>query len=1559
MPSYLDFDSTKNFRDFVLGKTLQVPNGPQSFNNTNYSEQSQRVMANVDPGSVDMNRNSDLLQPQTSNTYKPEEFFITENLDTLPRRANLGLYPTNYTPPDYSMVGIMSSTGYDTETELFKFAVDNMKNNPNGPVLSRISRNIDTAINGKVRLLDALNGNTSTAINILTGREPLVESNYKITVAKTLAGKAVDFLETAAGVTAPFSEIPGSYLSDPSNPINVRPTATTQAGALWQDVTGALGSLVGIQRRPKLDRKPSDLMIEYMGEGQKMRLYDLLSFSKYAPNYTTTARSQNTSKIFNFVDKVAQGVKNILGMEAPTGGAYIGDDRGNDVKFAMNDFNDRPIRSSYYLSLMFDEVSAKLFQRTKNIGEGGSPKGNLTWISKNSSPKITDESVSTNFKFRDNSILSVTQEILDSSPGGGAGRSHVANAIDQTSRVFQDGDVRISRGSAVKYVKKTSGEESGAEFARVWTKDKPYLNYGNTMKRTANVRKFDSSVMGGKSRPWNLNYAPMSNGKKSFEDSTNIFKDKGGNFYAQKYMFSIENLAWKTSNIPGFTYNDLPACERGNNGGRVMWFPPYDLKMSEQNNAKWETNTFLGRPEPIYTYQNTERTGQVSFKVVVDHPSIMNLLIREHFKGMSDEEADNYINAFFAGAEEIDFYELIKTYTTLDKDDISLMKQYLNAGKNPEVIKKMKYVSESSTISNPATDSKKDSTTVKFPITTYYFPNDTPGGSKNGTTTSETYSDIYKKYINSKDVYLTSLTGATQTLLNSSGKVFDEDRTLLFGSKTIAAGEIAGKIEDTRKTIDDAFTKLTTDFNTYTTALTTAKTDIKSKTVKVLKFSIRTATSAVADDNYNYFLGVRRCYSIYTDILKNLSETMPKVKWATDSNISSMSSTGFAYPVSYTFKELGFDGIEGEVQFILGTTGENTNLPNNPLNKTIDCHKDVKSSKGLKVYSTNAFFCREGSVGFAYSKSNEIPGKPAENISLSKGHFEPDGETVVPNPKPNIDVMKRIIAKTLGECFYFKKLEDDSPLAFNSLREKLKYFHPGFHSTTPEGLNARLTFLLQCVRPGDTIPIKGKSDNTDIGARNTTFGPPPICVLRIGDFYHSKIVIKDVNITYDDTTWDLNPEGIGIQPMIATVTLQINFIGGQGLERPVDRLQNALSSNFFANTEMYDERAESTNSFIGGQKASEFTKEFLEDLQKRAKLDLDAKSDEPNSNISLDQYIGSVSKTGLSYTSYINDLPTKIQSYFSLYQDTYNKLKKKYSSTMVPLLMSSNFRTISGCTIQNETGDDTIELFGEYPKGEDLSFLVTNVALIQIKNVINTSDMVTMFGFDFLEPNLKDSTNTNIRSFLVKLVDEKLTPMITDASLSKLQKARIDLVTIIDKLNYITKYGNDGKILGTTYTASSLSGFTKSDFYGEYSNMIDYLKSQHVRLTITVGPMNKNSYETLDLLMVKFILKVLLNDKVKDFVDNCKNNGSFNDDNGDGVSAQAAQMDQVLKSFILEPTDDIIALDKFPIRKNDKEISFAIGTTADIVEGTTGAKEELREIFRDKNKLGTTLNFYK
>ena len=56
----------------------------------------------------------------------------------------------------------------------------------------------------------------------------------------------------------------------------------------------------------------------------------------------------------------------------------------------------------------------------------------------------------------------------------------------------------------------------------------------------------------------------------------------------------------------------------------------------------------------------------------------------------------------------------------------------------------------------------------------------------------------------------------------------------------------------------------------------------------------------------------------------------------------------------------------------------------------------------------------------------------------------------------------------------------------------------------------------------------------------------------------------------------MNPEGIGVQPMLAKVTMAFDMIGGMGLAKPVEELQNALSFNYYANTEIYDDRATAT-----------------------------------------------------------------------------------------------------------------------------------------------------------------------------------------------------------------------------------------------------------------------------------------------------------------------------------------------------------------------------------------------
>ena len=83
MPSYTDFNSTRDFRDKILARTLQRPNGPQTFTNTNYIVQNLSDLPDTYSGEVDQNRKKDLSVPQTTNIFKPKEYFIFDNIEVL------------------------------------------------------------------------------------------------------------------------------------------------------------------------------------------------------------------------------------------------------------------------------------------------------------------------------------------------------------------------------------------------------------------------------------------------------------------------------------------------------------------------------------------------------------------------------------------------------------------------------------------------------------------------------------------------------------------------------------------------------------------------------------------------------------------------------------------------------------------------------------------------------------------------------------------------------------------------------------------------------------------------------------------------------------------------------------------------------------------------------------------------------------------------------------------------------------------------------------------------------------------------------------------------------------------------------------------------------------------------------------------------------------------------------------------------------------------------------------------------------------------------------------
>jgi len=1552
MPSYLDFNSTNNFRKVLIGRTLQQPNGPQTFTSNNYEASSLLDLPNISGGGVTEDQLSELKQSKTINIYKPSEYY-EKDLEVLPRNANLQLYPY-FAASDHSLVGIVGQTdNTNNESALYKFAVSNILNNPNGPVHSRIAQNNLSAGNDANSLSTLFNSNQNTVGNIIGGKQPLVKVNNSITVDPNAKTNVVNFFGVLEGTDSYETTIPGQYLTNPNNPFGSGPSTTV--GNFVQDATGVLGSLLGAKNPLSLQQRPSDLFFEYLGSNQKQNLLDNLSYNSYAPDYSSTAMGLTSTGGPNIAGLLGIGLLSAAGLGNPPSTAYIGDDRIHDVYYAMNDFNDRPVRSPYYLSLLFDPVQTKLLQIDTNIGENGRIGGNLVWMSYNSTKlnklgadnqqwngQSSDFSniESTNFVFPENSILGQTQDLLNILPNtGGSARAHVANVIDQTSRIFQDGDVFMARGAAVQYTDQY-GQQKGIEFCRTWTKDRPYYSYSDLMPlasntndikqkkyiptstpyRRTNIRKYDSSVL---SSTWNLNIAPMSDGNKGFTNSTNISSRTAGgkDFYAKKYMLSIENLAWATSNTPGYTVSDLPFDERGPNGGRVMWFPPYDLKVSENNTASWEKNMFIGRPEPIYTYQNTTRTGQLSFKVVVDHPSILNLLTREYFKNVPDDQADNYINAYFAGCQDLDFYTLVRTYTNLNDTDINLVLSYLNKNADPQTISNYK----TQTIP-PATQQQPTTPTgteVTLPNSDLFFQNDYP--INNGTGINEFKSiDPYSIFVNEitgttyQNIAINNLTNGINNILTSPTDGNDLSDLKILSSYTdikTAQNNVSSIITTNTSSLQKDFIIESDSYNNLVIFIQNLKTDINKGNLngQQVVINIQSSSSYVGDLTNNLALSIRRSHSIILDILNQLVEPGTDVPDNWGNYISSFPPTNsgsYTTSVSYDFStDLKFqNGIHGTL--IIKTY-------NNGTATGVCAEKTNFHNQNLQIFSPIAYGCRKSSISSTYTPQPPPSTTTTSNTAttpLTKTAIVQNGK-VTTNPtssKPSIDTIKKIIAKTLQESYYFKQLEDTNPIAFKSLREKLKYFHPGFHSMTPEGLNSRLTFLQQCLRPGDTIPIKGTSEPSDIGARNTTFGPPPICVLRIGDFYHSKIVITDLNITYEDSTWDLNPDGIGVQPMIANVTLQIAFIGGQGLETPVNTLQNALSSNFYANTEMYDERSTDTNTTIGGQTVEAFTKSFLDDLQKPSPKTASSNNNSNGNKLSSQKYIGDLQNSSsdgtdgqLEYIKLITDVFTQTTSYFTKFESTYNGILTNYGSYVVDMLLSNNYRTINQYNIFNQTSptpQDVITLFGLFTPPSDSTSNITVFGdnLLSALNGLSYSDLCTIFGFNFLTDSKQQIVNQILFPWLLNYVGTVIENLNQDKTISTFESTRNNLISCLDKMNFIVQYGLDGQLTSDTVgIMATLDGFVSSDFYSNYSTCIDYIKSNTNEYLYTHfnNDINFNGSYTFTNNQLSDILAVFLNGQTDKILGLFSSNSLLNDNN------TVNKMTKSLNKFIYKPAE--------------------------------------------------------
>ena len=861
----------------------------------------------------------------------------------------------------------------------------------------------------------------------------------------------------------------------------------------------------------------------------------------------------------------------------------------------------------------------------------------------------------------------------------------------------------LSRGRNLRKLDLTNENGYPNPYCRVWTTHYQYSKYKHLIRgkwaddsKNAGVEHYtlhkDDQLMRpnkGYERLKNFTSLDPENGRPIFTPYYINDRNKMEDDSIKRCMFSIENLAWKdiipdstlirkgkddvVSSILNADYevgdadinfsDDLLSTtsttytkittkrtakgygmtltpeQRGPNGGRIMWFPPYNLKFSEQTHADWNANDFIGRGEKVYSYVNSERTGTLSFTILVDHPSIINEWTRGGKMGKTANKTsplskDEVILRYFAGCDALEFnprqeYDVPYTSITETKITDTQKEETVESGaeKVSDAIKKE--------------ENWKEGAAMTF-YSIFYYPNNYSAADFMGQKVSEpdTRGTLENKLPRESQEHLKDYVLGLDEMFEkgdrSSGKGYERGNNgstgMTYGGSYYdsAPGKYDGKIRrwyypvDSRVKNEQLRTaggyKDLADYglnaNFYGTYwddkipdqdgiieyLNKGNTTIQDN--EQLNIAKSTVNLSTADNKY--FVP---SYNFY----KHLCDVITKFNAATNNKARyEIEVQGFASSHGYSSKDKTFKLADVDV------TGEGGDIEVQNETRSNDILAENRAAVIEGWIRTLPCFDFNGRDTITHNGNGEVQGTsagdesgfrpkaaraavvtfkiiPAEkDITEIQQYNEVSGieKKVVTGRSEETRIKETFITSKSddyendtydNEYTYFKRINENDDMVKRYISDKVDYFDPAFHSITPEGFNARLTFLQQCVRQGPTISSSDLGMGSAYGAGNLSFGRAPFCVLRIGDFFNTKICIHSINIEYDNNgsvQWDLNPEGVGLQPMMANVNITFTFLGGSDISGPIARLQNAASFNYYANTSIYDRRSDYRESYV-------------------------------------------------------------------------------------------------------------------------------------------------------------------------------------------------------------------------------------------------------------------------------------------------------------------------------------------------------------------------------------------
>lgn len=780
--------------------------------------------------------------------------------------------------------------------------------------------------------------------------------------------------------------------------------------------------------------------------------------------------------------------------------------------YAFREKNDKTFEKTYNSThLLYDENSELDITKPNLLDKNDNIFNNLIFD--------TDSILyKTNTLYKENQIKTLVNRFYLNDDTEG---SLIQSAIDR--------QYGVSRGRNLRKKKTSKANGYKNPYCRVWTSHHQYAKFKDVIRPFV-FEDEDGSIGVRSIKDIQSQYGAMrpKDGAKRLQENS-VFNENGmvriaptiGNTNKNdrfnvgditKCMFSIENLAWKD-------YNGLKDSQRGPHGGRIMWFPPYGLKFTENVQPQWDGHSFIGRGEKIYTYVNTERSGTLNFTLLVDHPSIINQWRRGLGEGEPENrhEKEQDILRFFAGCDNLEIN---------DKVNVEVKKNIVT------------YIEP--------TEPVEEKEPIIYRVIAFY-PNN--------------YSGI--------------------DMLKDENGYFESIFSALYDAYEVEETGIIGKDGRYWPSDSDLPVYKPWQYDTYSYML--------NKKEGLTKYESLIREKLGLGENDKMF-----CLSDMFDSEELGSKNITNLLLDYNLNIYTQ-----GYASSHGYKESNNKLSTRRASFLGQWAKEFFGAKTFEIKKT----KIIDVDKGDASENRSAIGAKIGrSAVLTLEFTPKEVAKPNNNIEtitvVNNGDNIPEGVKIVSN-----NVVTQIEEMALNnldynhEYEYFKELKTTDHLLYTNLIDKIKYFNPAFHSITPEGFNARLTFLHQCTRQGPTNAASDNNSMSTYGAGNLSFGRAPYCILRIGDFYHTKIMIDSLSINYDTNQWDLNPEGIGVQPMLAEININFKFVGGSDLSGPIERLQNAVSSNYYANASVYDDVADTNLSENEKRKYFKNTEEMIKSVK--------------------------------------------------------------------------------------------------------------------------------------------------------------------------------------------------------------------------------------------------------------------------------------------------------------------------------------------------------------------------